>query len=130
MTDQKNTILALILSAAVLFAWQYFVGMPQMEKQKQIAQQQQLERAPPAAGSAPQPGAVPGAAASLPPRTMSREEALARSKRLAIETPSLRGTIALKGGRIDDLSLTRYHETVDPHSAPIILLSPSGGPEP
>ena len=38
MTDQKNTILAIVLSAIVLIAWQYFVGMPQMEKQKQEAQ--------------------------------------------------------------------------------------------
>ena len=38
MTDQKNTILAIVLSAIVLIAWQYFVGLPQMEKQKQEAQ--------------------------------------------------------------------------------------------
>src|SRR5438067_13180151 len=38
MTDQKNTILAIALSALVLIAWQYFVGLPQMEKQKQEAQ--------------------------------------------------------------------------------------------
>ena len=37
MTDQKNTILAIALSALVLIAWQYFVGLPQMEKQKQEA---------------------------------------------------------------------------------------------
>ena len=42
----------------------------------------------------------------------------------------LAGSIALKGGRIDDLSLTQYHETVDPHSPPIILLSPAGAPHP
>jgi YidC/Oxa1 family membrane protein insertase len=33
MTDQKNTLLAILLSAVVLIAWQYFVGMPLMEKQ-------------------------------------------------------------------------------------------------
>jgi YidC/Oxa1 family membrane protein insertase len=32
MTDQKNTILAIALSALVLIVWQYFVGLPQMEK--------------------------------------------------------------------------------------------------
>ena len=41
MTDHKNTILAIVLSAAVLIAWQFFFGIPQMEKQKQIQQQQQ-----------------------------------------------------------------------------------------
>ena len=70
MTDQKNTILAIVLSAIVLIAWQYFVGMPQMEKQRQEAQlkaQQQQTQQPatpvPQPGSAPQPGAPaqPGA---------------------------------------------------------------------
>src|ERR1700674_4567505 len=104
MTDQKNTILALILSALVLFGGQYFIGMPQMEKQKQIAQQRAREGVHPARGPPPQPGALPGISApptALPAQPVSRVEALARSRRLAIDTPSLRGTVALRGGRID-----------------------------
>ena len=38
MTDQKNTLLAIVLSAIVLIGWQYFVGLPQMDKQKQRQQ--------------------------------------------------------------------------------------------
>ncbi len=49
---------------------------------------------------------------------------------MRIETPSVSGSIALKGARIDDLSLSKYRETVDPHSPPIALLAPSGGPSP
>jgi YidC/Oxa1 family membrane protein insertase len=41
MTDQKNTLLAIVLSAIVLIGWQYFIGMPQMEKQRQQQQAQQ-----------------------------------------------------------------------------------------
>ena len=41
MTDQKNTLLAIVLSAFVLIGWQYFIGLPQMEKQKQEAQLKQ-----------------------------------------------------------------------------------------
>ena len=37
MTDQKNTILAIVLSALVLIGWQLYFGLPQIEKQKQIA---------------------------------------------------------------------------------------------
>ena len=47
---------------------------------------------------------------------MTREEALAQSPRIAIDTPSLKGSIALKGGRIDDLTLKDYRETVEPTS--------------
>jgi YidC/Oxa1 family membrane protein insertase len=61
---------------------------------------------------------------------MTREEALAQSPRVPIQTPRLGGSIALKGGRIDDLSLTQYRETVDPKSPPIVLLAPSGSPHP
>src|SRR5438128_12010512 len=48
MTDQKNTILAIALSALVLIAWQYFVGLPQMEKQKQEAQLKAQQQQQPA----------------------------------------------------------------------------------
>jgi YidC/Oxa1 family membrane protein insertase len=134
MNDQKNMILAIVLSALVLLAWQYFVGLPQMEKQRQIAQQQQgqqpqgaPESRPPAPGGAPQ---LPGPPSAAPQAQLSREDALAKSKRIAIDTPRLSGSIALTGGRIDDLSLIQYRETVDPRSPAIVLLSPSGSPHP
>src|SRR4029453_13724511 len=60
--------------------------------------------------------------------TLTREEALAKSPRIAIDTPSLNGSIALTGGRIDDLTLKDYRETVEPSSPQVVLLSPAGGP--
>jgi YidC/Oxa1 family membrane protein insertase len=138
-----------VLSALVLIGWQIYFGIPQMEKQKQIQQQQQAqERAqqPPGApaqqpGTTPQTGAPPQAApgatpqapglpAAVPGQTLTREAALAASPRVHIETPSLAGSIALKGARIDDLALIKYRETVDPKSPPIVLLAPSGSPHP
>src|SRR2546421_6602854 len=66
MTDQKNTILAIALSALVLIAWQYFVGLPQMEKQKQEAQlkaqQQQQQQQQQVQSPAQQPGQTAPAA--------------------------------------------------------------------
>ncbi len=49
---------------------------------------------------------------------------------MAIDTGSIQGSIDLKGGRIDDVALVKFRETVDPKSPPIVLLSPSGAPEP
>ncbi len=145
MTDQKNTILAIALSALVLIGWQYFVGMPQMEKQKQEAQlRQQQTQAPGTPSAVPAPGAAgapaqpqtqsttpqaPGAAPA-PGAQLTRQAVIAASPRIAIETPTVGGSIALKGGRIDDLTLTKYRETVDPKSPAIVLLSPSGSPHP
>jgi YidC/Oxa1 family membrane protein insertase len=57
---------------------------------------------------------------------ITREAAFAAGPRVAVETPRMKGSIALKGARIDDVSLTGYHETVDPNSPPIVFLSPFG----
>lgn len=152
MTDSKNTILAIVLSAVVLIAWQYFYAMPQAEKQK-LAQQQAQQTTPPgpaatqpgqttpAAPGAPGAPATPGAPGTaagpavpgqaVPGTTaVSRDAALATSPRVPILTSSLQGSISLKGGRIDDLSLLKFRETVDPKSPPIVLLSPSGSAAP
>jgi YidC/Oxa1 family membrane protein insertase len=143
MTDSKNTILAIVLSAIVLIVWQYFFAIPQEKaRQEQLAQQQsQTQKTTPpapgqtpaapvpgAAGAPPQvPGAAPAAAVGAP---VTRDAAIAASPRVKIATESLQGSIALKGGRIDDLALVKFRETVDPKSPPIVLLSPSGSPEP
>ncbi len=139
-SDHKNTIIAVVLSAVVLIAWQYFVGLPQMEKQKQIAQQQQQEHVQPAPGAQQSPAAkpaqqgavpqAPGAPGAAVPGSQPREEVLAASPRVAVNTPLLQGSISLRGGRIDDLALLKFRETVDPNSPPIVLLAPSGSPQP
>ena len=53
MTDNRNTIIAVVLSGLVLLGWQYFYNIPQMEKQKaqQATQAQLANPAQPAAGS-------------------------------------------------------------------------------
>ena len=135
--DTRNLLLAISLSVVVLFGWQYFYGVPQMEKQKQIAQQNQQaqsQTAPvPTPGSVPAPGAVPGqtvvpGVAPAAGVAVTRDQALAQSPRVRIETPKIAGSIALTGARLDDVSLKAYRETVDPNSPIIVLLSPLGGP--
>jgi len=138
MNDNRNTILAVILSGVVLIAWQYFYNVPQMEKQRaaQQAQSELAKSAPPAAPATPsnppsQAGSAPSAApAAAPAQIVSRDAAIAATPRIRVETPRLSGSISLKGARIDDLSLIQFRETVDPNSPPIVLFSPSGGPDP
>jgi YidC/Oxa1 family membrane protein insertase len=141
MTDNRNTILAVILSGIVLIAWQYFYNVPQMEKQRaaQQAQSELAKSAAPAANPAnpqatPQTGAAPTANAPAQSTTttavVSRDAAIAASPRIKIDTPTLTGSISLKGARVDDLSLVQFRETVDPSSPPIVLYSPSGTANP
>jgi YidC/Oxa1 family membrane protein insertase len=140
MTDNKNTILAIVLSALVLLGWQYFFAGPQEKaRQEQLQAQQQKQNVPtptqpgqtaqpPAQSGSPQvPGQANAPAAAAP---VDRAAALAHSPRVPITTDSVQGSIALKGGRIDDLALLKFRETVDPKSPPIILLSPSGTADP
>ena len=136
MTDNKNTILAIALSALVLLGWQYFFAVPQEKaRQEQLQAQQQKQSVPaPDQPKPAQPQAqsqVPGQATAPSTATPTdRRAALANSPRVPIATDTLQGTIALKGGRIDDLALVKFRETTDPKSPPIVLLSPSGTGDP
>ncbi|QDL99343.1 membrane protein insertase YidC [Rhodopseudomonas palustris] len=147
MSDNRNTILAVVLSGLVLLGWQYFINIPQMEKQRAAQQAQQAQQQPqttspgtapsgtPSATPAPGTPSAPGAPSPANPQaaatpTVSREAALAATPRIKVETTQLSGSIALKGARIDDLALTQYRETVDPKSPPIELFSPSGSARP
>src|ERR1700726_3222346 len=98
MTDNRNTILAVILSGLVLIAWQYFYNMPQVEKQRaaQLAQSELVKPATPAGSAAtPQGGAAPAPAANAPAANqpastvavVDRETALASGPRVKIDTP-------------------------------------------
>jgi YidC/Oxa1 family membrane protein insertase len=136
MTEHKNTILAILLSLLVVIGWQYFVGYPQMEKQRQEAQLKKpthpgASTTEPKAAQPASPGTIPPQLKPPPaqPPTLTRQAVIAASPRIAIDTPRLRGSVDLKGGRIDDLSLNNYRETVNPDSPPIVLLSPSGAPD-
>ena len=137
MTENRNTIIAVLLSGLVLLVWQYFYNMPQMEKQR-AAQQAQMQAANPANSSAPAATTQTPAAGSAAPTPASpgieqqqaapvkdRAEVIASSPRVKIDTPSLIGSIALKGARIDDVSLVKYRETVDPKSPAEVLFSPT-----
>jgi YidC/Oxa1 family membrane protein insertase len=146
MIEHKNTILAIVLSLIVVVGWQYFIGYPQMEKQRQeqlLKQQEQAKLqsgqqpgAQPATSATPttpaqQAGApaVPGTPATAAPPVRAREAAVEGGPHVAIATPRFKGSIDLKGARIDNLLLEQYRETVDPNSPPIVLFSPSGSPE-
>ncbi|WP_166142219.1 membrane protein insertase YidC [Methylosinus sp. RM1] len=139
----KNVLIAAGLSMLAIAGWDYFYAFPKLEQQQkeaQLAQQQRPAAQKPAAKPADQSAAdkaAPPAArqpqqnvAAARPAPKTREAALAESKRVSIDTPSISGSIALKGGRIDDVSLKNYHETVDPTSPIIVLLSPEGAPQP
>ncbi|HEX9837047.1 MAG TPA: membrane protein insertase YidC [Alphaproteobacteria bacterium] len=156
--DQKNLILAIAISVSILLGWQLLFEAPRVEReravreaQQQAQQTEQTTTRPPAAPQVPAtavpstpgvpaapgapaaPAASPGAPvagqAAIQAKT-TRAAALAAIPRVRIDTPRLHGSIALTGGRIDDLTLLQYRETVDPNSPEVELFSPEGAPNP
>ncbi len=134
MHDQNNVFYAIALSAVILITWQYFFATSFPSKPTAPKTSQARAVAPGIETIQPQTQALRKQTATISDeqrfQPSSRQEALGRSQRVAIHTPRLRGSIALAGGRIDDLSLVQYRETTDPRSPAIELLSPSGSPQP
>jgi YidC/Oxa1 family membrane protein insertase len=126
MTNNRNNMfLAIALSALVIFAWQYFVVRPEMkaEQAHQAALAHQMKAQPQAAAPNAPAANVPGMSGSS--THMGRDAALkVEGARVAIDSPLLDGSIALKGAKFDDLRLKKYRETPDPRSPEIVLLAP------
>ena len=127
MTDQRNLILAIALSIAILLGFQYFYEGPRVQQQKQAAQQaaQTEQLVAPTPGV---PGAIPGAPAPEAPKDRAAliAEQLAAGTRVKIDSPSVHGSVNLIGGRIDDLTLATYHVEANPQSPEVVLLAPAG----
>src|SRR5579871_442541 len=118
MSDNRNLVIALVLSALVWFGWSYFFARPQMQAEHARQVYVQKENAHTAARPAQAPSATG-------PGSLSRAQALAASgARVRIDTPTLDGTLRLSGARFDDLRLKRYRETINPKSPEIVLFSP------
>ena len=110
----RNMILAIVVSLAIFLPYNYLVLEP-MQKQQRAAVL--AERA--AVQKARVEGPVAAAAGPV-----ARGVAVASGKRVTFDAPGVDGSIALDGGRIDDLSLKRYREKLDPTSPEVVFLNP------
>ena len=118
--DNKNFILAIVLSMAIIAGWQYFYVNPMMkEKEKQTTTE--ITTGGGTTTTTPD--------TTTPVVNLTRAEAIALTPRVKIDTPALEGSINLKGASIDDIRLKNYRETVDPASPIITFLSPKGAPD-
>ena len=134
--NQNNIWMALLLSMGVFLAWQYLYAEPKMRAERERQRVEKLAKneasgtatAPAGTAVAPPAGDAPSGRTAIV-RSSTREMAIELSPRIKVETPSLKGSIGLKGGRIDDLSLVQYHEQVDPKSPNIVLFAPTEAPQ-
>ena len=140
MSDQKNMLIAIGLSLAILLGFQFFYEFPKMEKERERQAEIAAQEAADNPGSKTQSNQntdiqAPGGGASAPSVQASvataaqRAEALASSPRINIDTPTVYGSISLEGGRIDDLVLKNYGQDVGEDAERIHLLHPVGAPK-
>jgi YidC/Oxa1 family membrane protein insertase len=116
--NNKNLILAMVLSAAVMIVW--FVLFPPPEPTVDLTTP---------AGSGVEATLAPTADPAVDPSVAGQATtapAVPEAARLTIDTPKLAGSLSLLGGRIDDLSLKNYRETLEPGAETVHLLEPVG----
>jgi len=138
MTDQRNLVIAIALSLAILLGFQFFYEVPRQEERQQAEQSESagadqatqprpgtgVVQAPAAPGSATAPQAAPVSAAAR------RSAALEGNARIPIDAARVTGSISLVGGRIDDVVLKDYNLTIEDDSPKVTLFSPPGAPNP
>ncbi len=127
--EQRNLLIAIALSVGILIAFQFVferLRPPSVPHVGTTATTPATQSAAPgtAAPGVSAPKAVAASAAE------SRAAAIASQPHVKIDTPRLHGSIVLVGARFDDLTLATYHETVDPKSPEVVLLSPPGTTSP
>src|SRR6185437_9861323 len=112
--DQKRLFLAIAVSLAILLGFQMLVA-PHLPKPpvREATQTEHTTPATPAEGS-PATAAVTATTPTVP-------KAVPRVK---IAAHRVHGSISLLGGRIDDLVLSDYKETLAPNSPDVQLLEP------
>ena len=145
--DQKNLLLAIILSAIIMVGFQWYNASqrpPKVEEtitQKSNTNLPSLPKSPDPANKpnvigTPSSSNVPGMSVPIPginsvtAEAEALKKALTATPRLKIESKRVTGSISLVGARIDDLTLKNYRETIQPESNNISLLLPYGSTNP
>lgn len=123
MDNQRNLLLAVLLSGLLILGWD--AGMSYFYPQASITAQAVDDKdAVSASPSAAPSGAIESGAKPAAPVNLVK--ALGTKARLRIDAPRIEGSINLVGARIDDIELKDYRETIDKDSGPVQLFAPQG----
>jgi len=130
MDDQnKNLILAVVLSGIVMLVWSVWFQPPPPPVDLTLPPESVQTTDGTSAATPPAVASQDGTATPAVP-TNSQAEGLATAERVKIDTAELGGSITLFGGRLDDLKLKSYRKTLDEDSELVTLLSPINQDQP
>jgi YidC/Oxa1 family membrane protein insertase len=115
--DRARTMVAVVLSLAILLAYYVFYAKPHAEALRQAEQQKQEQQAAVS-------GKAPPAQPALEKPAVTREVALKETARLPVEGSRIEGSISLKGDRFDDIRLKDYYQDLS-HKEKVALLTPA-----
>ena len=124
MENQRNLIIAIAFSVVVitLYPLIYSYFAPPTPVEEAATASPGAESDTPTAPDATSEEQAVEQAQTQPAEIRARDEVLADTPRVPIETGRVAGSVSLVGGRIDDLILRDYRESVEPDSPNIILL--------
>ncbi len=147
MSDQKNLLLAIVISIAIVLGFQLlFVDKPKPRstppqttgavktpgsttgaRAPQAPAASSVKPSPPGRTASPQAvGRAPTVPGTVGALGVSRAALLKKSQRVSIVTPRLKGSIALIGAKLDDLTMLGYRKSLEKNSAKVNLLQPVG----
>ena len=122
--ENRNVIIAVILSTAILIGWSMYFENPNETQKKKLEIQGKTETQ-----TNIQKPETPQTTKANPTKAISRGDALKEGDRVLIENSNLSGSISLRGALIDDIILKNYREALDKNSKAIVLLSPKKSDE-
>ncbi len=108
--ENKNMIIALVLSFAVLFGWQYLFPTPKQETTAKTPEQQ-VEMNVDATTLTPEPK-VPAIPQFIPDT----------ARQVTVETPLYTAVLNSQGGILESFVLKEYRQTIEPDSANVDLI--------
>ncbi len=125
--QNKNLLLATGLSLFVIVIWFALFPPPEpLEPTDTASGETTSGETAPAGDTALVPQSAGTGETSETATAQEVTEAAPEAPRVDIDTPTLKGSVSLRGGRIDDLLLKKYRETLEPDAPIVTLLSPIG----
>ncbi|MDH4029052.1 MAG: membrane protein insertase YidC, partial [Nitrospirota bacterium] len=111
----KRTLLAVVLSLAILLGWSYFFQKPQVQPQTPITEKESVSTTAPSAAAGEQ---QPVPIQAIPPVTTD-----SRASDIVIETDLYRAVLSTQGAVVKHWELKKYKNKTE---MPVVLLKEPG----